>query len=423
MNRLTALVPLAAAITLVAGCRNQPLTPEAPKGPSSGMIDQIYEFSTVTGSQSPEMVAYRFYWGDGDTSEWSEFVPPRISVSRSHAWRSPGNYSVRAEARDLLSGVKSDWSTPAFILIKGQSPDTYPATVRATVPTSENLVCPPNTDNVYVTGEWDDAIYVIRTSDNVLAQTLRLRCGPTQIACSPNGDRVYIGSSDEVYRDHPHRLYSLRTSSNTFVDSVDLLGNPQGVACLPNGQYIYVSLGDSTNKVAVVRASDFSVVTDVPVGSEPGGITALPSGQYVYVACTNSRFVYVIRTSDNTVAKTIDAGSGVNRLAALPSGEYVYVTRFETGAPVMVVRTSDNTVVDSIPLAKGRRCGIAVLPGGRYVYVTNRDANCVDIIRTSDNKVVSTVAVGNIPNDAACLPDGSGLYVANRGSSVTYIGF
>jgi YVTN family beta-propeller protein len=427
MKRLIASIRLAALLAVTVGCHNQPVAPNPPRGPSSGRADENYEFSAVTTGRGPDLISYRFSWDDGETSEWSEFVPAGIRVSKAHVWLRPGRYGVRAQARDLFD-FRSDWSSSSFILITDPRPDTYPATARATIPTSDghpqNLVCPRNTERIYVTGEWDDAVYVIRTSDNVLIQTLRMECGPTHINCSPSGDRVYVGSFDEIHQDAPHRLYSLRTSDNALVDSVDLLGNPHGVAVLPGGEYVYVSLDDPTNKVAVVRTSDFSVVANVPVGSEPRGIVALPDGQYVYLTCTYSNLVYVIRTSDNTVVTTIDAGSGDHRLAVVPSGEYLYVTRYEYGAPVMVVRTSDNAVVDSIPLSSdGRACGLTVLPNGRYVYVTNRDANCVDIIRTSDNTVVATVGVGDIPYGAASLPDGSGVYTANRGNSVTFIGY
>ncbi|HTW91902.1 MAG TPA: hypothetical protein VMH22_09350 [bacterium] len=303
----------------------------------------------------------------------------------------------------------------------------YPDTVVASIPTTDghpqNLVCPRNTGRVYITGEYDDAVYVMRTSDNVIVDTLHIACGPTHIDCDADGRHVYVGSFDEYHPNAPDRLYSIRTSDNTVIDSVDLIDAPRGVACLPNGEYIYIALGNPTNKVAVIRTSDFSVVTNIPVGAEPCGIGALPNGQFVYVTCSYSGLVYVIRTSDNTVVRTIDAGASVHRLAVLPDGDYVYVSRYEYGAPVMVIRTSDNHVVDSIPVSAGRACGLTALPGGQYVYVTNRDANSVEIIRTSDNTVVKTVGVGSTPYGAASLPDGSGVYVANRGNSVSFIGY
>ena len=106
---------------------------------------------------------------------------------------------------------------------------------------------------------------------------MHIECGPTHIDCSPTGDRVYVGSFDDIHPNAPHRLYSIRTSDNTIVDSVDLLGKPHGVAVLPSGEYIYVSLDDPTNKVAVVRTSDFLVVANIPVGSEPLASSPCPT--------------------------------------------------------------------------------------------------------------------------------------------------
>ena len=427
MKHLVATAALAVFLVVLTGCHGlPPIPPGPPQGPSSGFVDETYEFKAVTSTRVPDLVAYRLTWGDADTSEWSEFVPAGTPALEAHAWAGPGRFEVRAQAKDWF-GQRSDWGSPAAIVVSSTQPDTYPATARATIPTTDghpqNLVCPRNTGRVYVTGEWDNAVYVIRTSDNAIIDTLRMACGPTHIDCSPDGQHVYIGSFDDVNPGTPDRLYSVRTSDNTVVDSVDLLGCPHGVACLPGGEYIYVSLDAPANKVAVIRTSDFSVVTNIPVGSEPRGIVALPDGQFVYVACTSANLVYVIRTSDNTVVGTIDAGTAVHRLAVLPGGDYIYVSRYESSAPIMVIRTSDNTVVGSIPVPSGRACGLTALPGGRYVYVTNRDANNVCIIRTSDNIVVATVGVGSIPYGAASLPDGSGVYTANRGNSVTFIGY
>ncbi len=418
---------LAAVLAAMAGCHPlPPLPPEPPRGPSSGFVGERYEFAAVTSSRLPDLVAYRFAWGDGDTSEWSEYTPSGLPVLMAHAWAEPGRFEVSAQAKGWF-GPESDWGRPSGIAISTSRPDTYPATVRATIATTDghpqNLVCPRGTGRAYVTGEWDNAVYVIRTSDNALIETLRMQCGPTHVACSPDGQHVYIGSFDEYNTNVANRLYSLRTTDNVVDDSVDLLGNPHGVVCLPNGEYLYVSMDSPTNEVAVIRASDFSVVANIPVGNEPRGIVALPDGRFVYVTCTYSNLVYVIRTSDNTVVGTIDAGTGVHRLTVLSGGDYLYVSRYESDAPVMVIRTSDNTVVARVAISSGRACGLCALPNGRYVYVTNRDANCVDIIRTSDNTVVATVGVGNIPYGTACLPDGSGVYTANRGNSVTFIGY
>jgi len=424
MLKCLSLSAAVCSIVLVAGCGMlPPVTPEAPTGPTTGDVGVSYRFTAVTVDPQNLPLRYQFDWGSGE-SGWSQYMPSGQPVTMAHAWRATGAYPVRVRAQNL-SGRQSELSARHVIMIGDQS--GYPDTVLANIPTTDghpqNLVCPRNTGRAYVTGEYTDAVYVIRTSDNTIIQTIHIPCGPTHIDCSPDGRYVYVGSFDVYHPYAPDRLYSIRTSDNAVVDSVDLIDAPHGVACLPNGEYIYVALGDPTNKVAVVRTSDFSVVTNVPVAAEPCGIGALPNGQYVYVTCSYGNLVYVIRTSDNTVVSTINAGARSHRLAIRPQGDYVYVSRYQSGAPVMVIRTSDNTVVDSVPVSYGRSCGLAALPNGQYVYVTNRDGNCVDIIRTSDNTVVKTVGVGSTPYGAASLPDGSGVYVANRGNSVSFIGY
>ncbi|MEO0079135.1 MAG: PQQ-binding-like beta-propeller repeat protein [candidate division WOR-3 bacterium] len=56
-----------------------------------------------------ESVAVRFSWGDGDTSDWSNWVASGETVAQSHSWKSPGSYDVMLQARDK-QGATSGWS-------------------------------------------------------------------------------------------------------------------------------------------------------------------------------------------------------------------------------------------------------------------------------------------------------------------------
>ena len=91
-------------------------------------------------------------------------------------------HTIKAKAFDA-TGDSAEQAITVFVRTD------YPESVRATIPTTDghpqNLVCPRNTGRVYVTGEWDDAVYVIRTSDNAVIDTLRMGCGPTHIWGAP----------------------------------------------------------------------------------------------------------------------------------------------------------------------------------------------------------------------------------------------
>jgi len=62
-----------------------PNTPSIPFGPSIGYIDSTYQFSSSAIDPDVDSIAIRFDWGDGDTSDWSNFVPSGESVTMSHS--------------------------------------------------------------------------------------------------------------------------------------------------------------------------------------------------------------------------------------------------------------------------------------------------------------------------------------------------
>src|SRR5689334_23251140 len=84
---------------------------------------------------------------------------------------------------------------------------------------------------------------------------------------------------------------------------------PEDVAITPDGAYAYVSLSGSLGLKSVVVISTALALTDptnavvaiVPVGTNPRGVAITPDGAHAYVANTNSDSVSVI---DTTLALT-----------------------------------------------------------------------------------------------------------------------
>lgn len=82
--------------------RNQPPnTPGVPSGPSTGCKDSSYIFTAITTNPDNDGVCYRFAWGDGDTSDWSPWVPSGFPTSLVHCWLRGGTYQVKAQAKDV----------------------------------------------------------------------------------------------------------------------------------------------------------------------------------------------------------------------------------------------------------------------------------------------------------------------------------
>ena len=54
----------------------------------------IDEALLQTYDYNGDLIRYRFDWGDGTVSEWSDFVPSNSSISMSHSWNSISFYQI-----------------------------------------------------------------------------------------------------------------------------------------------------------------------------------------------------------------------------------------------------------------------------------------------------------------------------------------
>ncbi len=93
-----------------------PNTPDSPQGPISGSVGISYDFSASTTDPEQNDISYQFDWGDGQISDWSDFVSESTMISESHYWDNEGTYNVCVRAKDTR-GLISDWSQPSALLI------------------------------------------------------------------------------------------------------------------------------------------------------------------------------------------------------------------------------------------------------------------------------------------------------------------
>jgi hypothetical protein len=85
-----------------------PDNPAIPTGPSSGLNDSSYAFTTSAIDPDGDSVSYRFYWGDSTQTEWSPFVPSGTTWGTLKTWTGQGVFLVRVRAQDnhgLTSGL------------------------------------------------------------------------------------------------------------------------------------------------------------------------------------------------------------------------------------------------------------------------------------------------------------------------------
>ena len=94
---------IAGALTLLSvfclnceGSNSAPGKPTVPDGPSSGVNDSLYAFTSAAIGPDGNSICYRFDWGDGDTSDWTAWVQSGQPGGASHSWQAGGAFTVRA---------------------------------------------------------------------------------------------------------------------------------------------------------------------------------------------------------------------------------------------------------------------------------------------------------------------------------------
>jgi hypothetical protein len=86
----------------IAAPNSPPSTPARPSGPTSGLTQTGYSFSTSATDPDGDVPVYRFDWGDGQISNWG-------TSSQTYSWSAEGNFCVKAQAKDEHDAL-SAWS-------------------------------------------------------------------------------------------------------------------------------------------------------------------------------------------------------------------------------------------------------------------------------------------------------------------------
>lgn len=266
--------------------------------------------------------------------------------------------------------------------------------------------------NVYIANQASNTVSVI--SDNPTV-TIDVGFSPNALAVTPDGDSVYVVGTSMVA--------VIRTSDNMVVDTVVVGSGAFGVAVTPNGDFVYVAKSFSNN-VSVIQTSDNTVIDTVDVGQIPTGV-AIPNDTYVFVANSGSNTVSVIEISDNTVVATVNVGSVPIGIAAGPNGDFVYVANSASNnvnvLPVGLAITNPAGPWVTVAVGEGPT-GIATSTNSTLnldlIYVTNQDSNTITIINHPFSEIEATLDVADSPTGIAATPNGDLLYVTHFNSAM-----
>ncbi|MHA1213356.1 MAG: PKD domain-containing protein, partial [Candidatus Heimdallarchaeota archaeon] len=86
-----------------------PETPDKPPGPTFIEAGIQYTYCAFTHDPDADLIRYRFDWGDGSISNWTQLETSDIPVYMSHSWITISTFDVKVIAQDE-NGLNSSWS-------------------------------------------------------------------------------------------------------------------------------------------------------------------------------------------------------------------------------------------------------------------------------------------------------------------------
>lgn len=106
---------------------NAPIEPLEPSGPIFVEMGIEYTYSSSTFDEDGDQIRLKFDWGDGNFSNWSDFVDSNETISMSYNWTSISIYELRVIAQDT-NGLNSSWS-PALNVTVSQNGSGVPPVI------------------------------------------------------------------------------------------------------------------------------------------------------------------------------------------------------------------------------------------------------------------------------------------------------
>ncbi|MFA5101741.1 MAG: right-handed parallel beta-helix repeat-containing protein [Candidatus Thermoplasmatota archaeon] len=97
--------------------------PDAPliSGPTSGKIEQKYDFTIILQNSRFECLYYYIDWGDGTHEKWVGPYTTGEVLHVNHTWYDIGSFLIKAKVKDIFN-EESAWSDPCTIVISQEPP-------------------------------------------------------------------------------------------------------------------------------------------------------------------------------------------------------------------------------------------------------------------------------------------------------------
>jgi WD40 repeat protein len=410
---------LAASTLLFASCRvGHPQAPEV-AGPSWAIVGRYCEVTVGSGDPATATISVRVNWSDGDSLDWSAWLPGGACWAVSHKWADTGLFGVTAQVQSS-GGDVSDWSTPHPVRVL-PAPG-YPFRIIDTiVPAGYIRDVDLSPDGHFLCVAESSSVEVFSTDDGNLVASLLLSV--REVAWSPDGRCLYAADVGIIRK--------VRTGDFAVADSVIVAADraPSDIVVLPDGSRVFC-LYTTSSVDATLLCLDADPLASGSSLSLQGvwSIAVSTDGSYVFVPCYLDGYCYVIETASNTVETRIGIGPDPSDVVVDPRGRCIYLSDLSLGELYVIDASSLRRVRTAQMGDPAMAAALAACPSGDFLYVAEDEYGTPDRVR-----VYSTATF--VPIDMASLlpelltwqmlvsPDGLKAFMVGPGRRIHVLGF
>ena len=290
-------------------------------------------------------------------------------------------------------------------------PTAVPITSTAiTVGTNPSLVTVSG-NRTYVLNSGSNTISVINSGTKQVINTVPIRAGAIALTATPTGDRIYVAYYDTVsVIDTATRLIKVDVPIPDLCAGVcyGSTGGLTDLAISPDGDRVYILQQYATDigpwgSVAVIDTSEDTLIYN-EFSAYVTDLEFTADGSRLFYTQGDYRFVHVsdFSTGQTPVitVSTPEGGWAVPLAIGIrPDGLRAYVVMdtdlFDYGGPAKYVAVLDtdrssatyNTQIGHIAVPYGAQ-DVAISPDSRRLYVTLADGKTVEVIDTATNSVL-----------------------------------
>jgi YVTN family beta-propeller protein len=250
---------------------------------------------------------------------------------------------------------------------------------------------------------------------NRVTATIPVGDGPIGITISADGSTAYVANF------HSASVSVISTIERRVVDTIAVQGSANGVALSPDGSLLFAT-DTFTGTVAVIDTAARALIHIVPAPPQPAGV-AVAADSRAFVANFGADFVSVVDPSLGEVVAKIPLdpfeARGPLAVAIARDGDVGYVTTAFSDR-LLKIDTLGLASLRGARIFSGAAEAVVLNADGTVAYLAATDANngngVVKIVDLATNEITRTIRVGDNPEAAALIPEGTRLYVANTGS-------